>query len=157
VNHADPSALARLAGAARDTPVRPRRRVFAGQPSQVGQVRRFVRRALATDGAADDAALLASELAANAIQHTATGSGGTFEVIICQCPATVRISVTDAGAATTPALAPTGQLTASGRGLAIVHAVAQRWGHAGDQHGRTVWFELDSPVTAPCACSSADE
>ena len=93
-----PDLAALLAGPAR---ARPRRRVFTGHPAQVACVRQFVRRTLAASPAADDAELLTSELAANAIQHTASGSS-TFEVVICRRPATARIAVIDAGAPTVP-------------------------------------------------------
>jgi Histidine kinase-like ATPase domain len=150
---------------------RPLRRVFPGDPGQVAHARRFVRRALAgdrpaghcpahdgladdglaDDGLADDAALLVSELAANAIAHTATGDGGSFEIIVCQRPGTVCVLVTDGGSPGVPTLAPAGDLDASGRGLAIVAALARRWGHQAGRGGRIVWFELDSPVPAASA------
>jgi len=120
---------------------RARRRVFPGDPGQVPHVRWFVRRSLADQGPAD-AALLATELATNAIQHTRTGGGGAFEVVICLHPAIVRICVTDQGSAGAPVLAPAGRESPSGRGLAIVDALARRWGHQAHGHGRTVWFEL---------------
>ena len=126
---------------------RPRRRVFPGDPAQVAPARRFVRRALAGHRAAADAALLTSELATNAICHTASGRGGTFEIVVIRHPAIVRIAVIDAGAPTVPALAAAGSLDASGRGLTLVDALAWRWGHHGNRHGRTVWFELECPAT----------
>jgi anti-sigma regulatory factor (Ser/Thr protein kinase) len=129
--------------------LRPVCRVFAGQPGQVGQARRFVRRVLAAGLLADsgltaDAVLLTSELAANAVQHTASGQGGTFAVTVCPCPPAVRICITDGGAPAGPSVTAPGPLSASGRGLAIVAALASRWGHHAGPGGRTVWFELGS-------------
>lgn len=121
---------------------RPRRRIFPGDPAQVGHARRFVQQALAAYRAATDAALLTSELATNAIQHTATGQGGTFEVIVCQRPATIRIAVLDQGSLTIPEPAPDEGLQISGRGLTLVDTLARQWGQQGNQHGRAVWFEL---------------
>jgi hypothetical protein len=143
---------------------RPVCRVFAGQPGQVVQARRFVRRVLAAgvlaeglatgvfgdglatgvrrDGLAADAVLLTSELAANAVQHTASGQGGTFAVTICPRPPAIRICVTDGGAPTGPSITSPGSQAASGRGLAIVNTLAGRWGHHAGPGGRTVWFEL---------------
>ena len=83
--------------------------------------------------------------ATNAICHTASGQGGTFEIVVIRHPAIVRIAVIDAGAPTVPALAAPGSLDASGRGLTLVHALAWRWGHHGNWCGRTVWFELECP------------
>jgi len=130
---------------------RARRRVFPGDPGQVPHVRRFVRRSLAGRGPAADAALLATELATNAIQHTSTGDSGAFEVVICLHPAIVRICVTDQGSAGAPVLTPAARESPSGRGLAIVDALARRWGHQANGIGRTVWFELDSAGAAPGA------
>jgi serine/threonine-protein kinase RsbW len=135
-----PDLAALLAGPAR---ARPRRRVFTGHPAQVACARQFVRRTLASL-AADDAALLTSELAANAIQHTAS-CGTTFEVVICHRPATARIAVIDAGAPTVPTPASPGSLDTSGRGLALVEALSRQWGYQGNRHGRAVWFEIDCP------------
>jgi hypothetical protein len=77
-----------------------------------------------------------------AVQHTASGQGGTFAVIICSRPPAVRICVTDGGAPTGPSVATPGPLTTSGRGLAIVDALASQWGHHAGPSGRAVWFEL---------------
>ena len=146
---------------------RPRRRVFPGHPAQVAHARRFVQRTIAQRTVAPhhpaaDAALLTSELATNAVQHTASGAGGTFEIVIWQRPATVRIAVIDAGAPSIPAPRAAGDppssggpptcggppsssdLPASGRGLALVEALARQWGQHGNRHGRAVWFELDA-------------
>jgi anti-sigma regulatory factor (Ser/Thr protein kinase) len=142
---APPVAAAPPASAAAGGP-RPVCRVFAGQPDQVVQARRFVRRVLAAgilpDGLAADAVLLTSELAANAVQHTASGQGGTFAVTICPRLPAIRVCVTDGGAPTGPFVTSPGSLAASGRGLAIVDALASQWGHHAGPGGRTVWFEL---------------
>src|SRR5258708_5401036 len=56
-------------------------RVFPGTPDQVAKVRRFLRSQLAGHPALDDAILAASELASNAIAHSASGhQGGMFAV-----------------------------------------------------------------------------
>jgi hypothetical protein len=55
-----------------------------------------------------------------------------------------RIEVTDAGGSTRPAIPGAGiDLNGDGgRGLRIVDALADVWGHDGDGTGRTVWFEI---------------
>ena len=80
--------------------VRPRRRVFPGRPDQVRHARRFVERALDGCPVTDTAVLLTSELASNAVQHTATRDGGSFEVIACRALAAAAVAVIDDGAAT---------------------------------------------------------
>ena len=129
------------------------RRSFAGQPDQVAQARHFVQGALLGCPAAADAVLLTSELATNAVQHSATGRGGAFVVAICHAPGRVRVTVADGGSATHPAVAPAAdELACSGRGLLLVDVLADRWGYASDldhpaadRAGGTsgaVWFEL---------------
>ena len=70
-------------------------RAFPGHPDQVAEARHFAARALASCPAAADVVLLTSELATNAVQHSATGHGGTFGVAISHSPGRVRVSVTD--------------------------------------------------------------
>jgi Histidine kinase-like ATPase domain len=89
-----------------------------------------------------DAVLLTSELVTNTLQHTATGTGGDFEVIACHGPDRITVTVTDDGSPGWPELAPRAALATSGQGLMLVEALADRWGHHGNQRARTVWFEL---------------
>jgi anti-sigma regulatory factor (Ser/Thr protein kinase) len=109
------------------------RRSFAGQPGQVAQARHFVQAALAGCPALADAVLLTSELATNAVQHSASGRGGAFVVAICHAPGRVRVTVTDDGSATRPIMAPEPEeLAVSGRGLVLVDCLADRWGYASE-------------------------
>lgn len=124
---------------------RPRRRVFPGRPDQVGCARRFISGVLGGCPAGPDAVLLTSELVTNALQHTATGTGGDFVVVAGHGPGRLRVTVTDDGSSGTPALGSRTPLATSGQGLVLVTALAARWGHHGDEHGRSVWFELDCP------------
>jgi len=118
-------------------------RIFAGRRDQVGPARRFVRKALATCPSANDAVLLTSELAANAVLHTASGEGGSFSIAVRHTGALVRVEVTDGGSATAPTVGPVGSLGLSARGLVLVSLVAARWDHEGRPSARLVWFELD--------------
>jgi anti-sigma regulatory factor (Ser/Thr protein kinase) len=119
------------------------RRSFAGQPDQVAQARHFVQGALAGCPALADAVLLTSELATNAVQHSATGRGGAFVVAISHAPGRVRVTVTDGGSATRPIVAPEPEeLAVSGRGLLLVDVLADRWGYAS---------ELDHPAASSAA------
>jgi anti-sigma regulatory factor (Ser/Thr protein kinase) len=125
-------------------------RIFPGRPEQLRHARRFVRAAIEAHPRMDDAVLLASELAANAIQHTATSHNGTFEIIICALPGSIRIAVIDAGSPFIAAPVPASSLSTAGRGLALIQALAQQWGYHGNQHSRAVWFQLDEPSGRPC-------
>jgi len=89
----------------------------------------------------DDAALIAAELLANAAQH------GSPPVVVCVRPVgegKVRIEVSDASprSPVRPTLS-TGNMT--GRGLALVEALSDRWGVDRDgESGKTVWSELSA-------------
>ena len=115
--------LTQLAGQGARLVASPRRRVFPGHPDQVRQARRFVARALDGCPAADDAVLGVSELASNAVQHTRSGQGGRFQVLVWRGRASACAAVIDDGA-----------------------------GPAGPHPGRMVREGWPSPVTA-CASS----
>jgi anti-sigma regulatory factor (Ser/Thr protein kinase) len=125
--------------------VRPKTRIFPGQRDQVAHARKFVGRVLDGNPLADDAALLTSELATNAVLHTASGQDGTFAVAVRQHADRVRVEVWDAGAATAPVVRSPDQQREHGAGLGLVESIAARWGHLGDGDGRVVWFELEPP------------
>jgi anti-sigma regulatory factor (Ser/Thr protein kinase) len=127
-------------------------RVFKGEPEQVPAARAFVAAALAGCPARETLSACASELAANAVAHTASGAGGVFAVEVSR-PANgvALVAVTDLGAPGEPAVRPRNaghEFAESGRGLALVAACSSRWGYreAGDGRGRTVWAEATWPV-----------
>lgn len=124
-----------------------------GLASMVPVARLFVRAFLEGNLLADDAELITSEYAANAIRHTAAGQGGTIEVAVAVTPGLVRVEVTDRAPtgpvpARRPAPGPVPRVTLaggddeSGRGLMLVDAIAWRWGHDGVAGHRTAWAEL---------------
>jgi anti-sigma regulatory factor (Ser/Thr protein kinase) len=117
--------------------------VFPGRHDQVARARTFVRAVLGPVPVLDDAVLLVSELCANALLHTASGHGGTFEVAIYPRSFSVRVEVRDGGAAQPPEVRqPADTCAEDGRGLGLVELLADRWGHSGDPDGRSVFFEL---------------
>ena len=71
------------------------RRVFPGEGSQLGVLRRWLASLLPQCPARDDVTLVASELGTNAIVHTASGRGGWFAVEITWHRAVVRVAVAD--------------------------------------------------------------
>jgi anti-sigma regulatory factor (Ser/Thr protein kinase) len=84
-----------------------------------------------------EAILLVSELATNAVLHGRT----EFEILAKLSPSRLRIEVADGNARTpSPVMVPT--RSTSGRGLAIVQQVSSAWGVEQHETGKIVWFEL---------------
>jgi len=108
----------------------------------VALVRQWLYATLGACPAADDGVLLVSELATNALTHSASGRGGALTVTVFHRSGDVRIEVADQGGRWPTATAGDG---VHGRGLVIVGSLARAWGVTGDDSGRTVWFELDCP------------
>jgi anti-sigma regulatory factor (Ser/Thr protein kinase) len=146
--------LTQLAGQGARLVASPRRRVFPGHPDQVRQARRFVARALDGCPAAADAVLGVSELASNAIQHTRSGQGGRFQVLVWRGHASACVAVIDDGARCGPAAQAhrPGDLAETGHGLRVVAGLAAGWGHQdlarSGLPGRAVWFHLAWPPEA---------
>jgi hypothetical protein len=87
---------------------------------------------------ADDAALVVTELAANAVVHAHTG----FTVDLAADPDVLRISVRDASPLS-PGAGAGGLPAAPLHGLGAVDALASRWGVEPLGHsGKCVWVEL---------------
>lgn len=146
-------------------------RVFAGLANQVREARHWLAGLLAGQfppgrrpagrrpadrrpaghPAADDALLALSELATNAVIHSKSGNlGGTFRVRASISEAMIRIEVSDDGGAWQWARQDGDD--ASGRGLAIVGAIAHDWGITGDTAGRTAWCVIGAGCAGPgCA------
>lgn len=111
---------------------------------EVGRARRWTRDILGDSPYADDAALIVTELGANALLHTTSGdTAGTFHVSLALTDQLVSISVTDTGGTkTTPQVEhPTDEET-HGRGLGMVTALAHRVETHGDHNGHTVTAHL---------------
>lgn len=90
----------------------------------------------------DDALLVTSELAANAITHAESAC----KIRISRTPSSVRIDVIDAGSGT-PEPQPPSSTSEHGRGLHLVDAITSAWGLddiPGD--GKVVWAELARPA-----------
>jgi anti-sigma regulatory factor (Ser/Thr protein kinase) len=125
-------------------------RVFPGRPDQIAHARDFTRRVLRPCPVLDEAVLLVSELATNAIEHTATADEGSFHETIYQGDSSLLIAVTDDGSDNVPRPGHQADtLAESGRGLELVELIADRWDHCGDGQGCTVWFELSWKQSEP--------
>jgi anti-sigma regulatory factor (Ser/Thr protein kinase) len=85
--------------------------------------------------AREEAALVATELAANAVLHADSG----FSVLVVAGAGVVRIAVHDA-VPIDPALL----VVRPSRGLGLVAAVSRDWGVDVTTRGKTVWAEIDA-------------
>ena len=117
--------------------------------------RAAIRQALAAWGMDDpsgDAELLASELVANAAEHT--GSQQIGFVLRRHTGRDGRAGFTCEVTDTSPALPRPRLARASderGRGLALVTALAATSGVRAEATGKTTWFTLTLPATCPAA------
>jgi len=93
--------------------------------------------------AADDAALVVSELVTNSVRADARRVTLAVEVH----HARLRVEASD-DAVGVPAMIPAGPSDTHGRGLHIVDAVSGDWGVRAEPLGKTVWAELPMPIDA---------
>jgi len=114
---------------------------FSAARGAPGQARRMVVAALRRRGYGDtlvqDAALVLTELSANAVLH----AGSPFSVSVSSEDSTLRIAVGDSrpldGVSASHGLIPH-----PGRGLGLIEAVSACWGTAAVSGGKIVWAEL---------------
>jgi CheY-like chemotaxis protein/anti-sigma regulatory factor (Ser/Thr protein kinase) len=115
--------------------------------SSVADARRFVKARLHEWGIGeplDDALLVVSELAANALTHAES----SYSIRLSATRHVLRIEVDDSGAGT-PEPQPLTEDEEHGRGLHLVDALAASWGmEAAESGGKRVWAELALPVGA---------
>lgn len=134
--------------------------MLAAQPASVSAARRFVRKVL-TDAAApvglvDDAALVVTELVANAVLH----AGGPIQLLtaVAEDAASVRIEVADSSPVP-PVLREYGTAASTGRGLTLVARLSTAWGVERADAGKRVWVELshgsEREVSAPTSTIAA--
>ncbi|MER6174187.1 ATP-binding protein [Streptosporangium sp. NPDC001681] len=138
---------------------------FSATTDQVRPARTFVADILGDDHPLrDDAILLTSELATNAVEHSArptdaeptdaepTGAGTAditpgdrpreFVVTVAFTPHGVIVTVQDPGSAQIPRTRTPRPNATGGRGLLLVNELATRWGFHRDPTGTVIWFEL---------------
>ncbi|MEV7870383.1 ATP-binding protein [Streptomyces sp. NPDC088124] len=122
-------------------------------PSSVGLARLELRKALAgwgLSGLEDSAALILSELLTNAARHARVSPGREIETRYLAESDGLRIEVHDASCVRPVPRAPDPEAP-DGRGLAIVDALADRWGVGARDGGvgKVVWATLSPPGTGP--------
>jgi len=117
--------------------------VFPGSADQVQDVRATLEKVLAGCPMADDAVLIASEMATNALLHSRSREpGGSFTVRAEIHPDDyLWLEVEDGGGPWTEHPRVDGR----GHGLKIVAALSSDWGVEGDELARVVWARFDWP------------
>lgn len=112
----------------------------------VARVRAFVAdevQAMDRPALVDDAKLVASELAANAMLH----AGGVAAVRVVEVGETIRIEVHDRSRQP-PLVARPSAEAMTGRGLRLVASISRGWGAEPTDDGKLVWAELDEGTPA---------
>jgi len=119
--------------------------------AQVATARRFVTGLLEDSPRRDEAELLVSELAGNAVKYSPSQFGGKFTVRLQRKSGWTRIEVISFGTGHWELeIAETDDDSAeSGRGLGIAFLIADRMGHTFDGEHDTVWVEFDEPTSPP--------
>jgi Histidine kinase-like ATPase domain len=122
-------------------------RTYSAEPNQVGWARRALTRVLGDHPFIDDATLIASEFATNAVLHSASRNGGKFTLRLEIHPGYVRIEVEDAGGPWNPVKYTDGRP----HGFDVIEAIVGtgNWGIDGDAAGRVAWAALGGPLDRP--------
>jgi PAS domain S-box-containing protein len=144
--HSDDSALLAVwTGAAERRPDDDVHLHLAGHLSEVARARHLaVELAAATGVDVDDAALLVTELATNALRH---GGPGVDLWLRPVDGGGLRVELVDGRPGALPGITVPDADAEGGRGLLLVSALARSWGSERLTAGKRVWFEL-GPVPA---------
>jgi anti-sigma regulatory factor (Ser/Thr protein kinase) len=113
-------------------------------PAAAGQARHALARAsgVLLERLGRNGLLLLTELVNNAVIHGSSSQADEVSVAVRESSASVRVEVRDDGPGFSWRHPPEERERASGYGLVLVEAVADRWG-IDTSTGRTcVWFEL---------------
>ncbi|WP_371662413.1 ATP-binding protein [Streptomyces sp. NBC_00280] len=103
----------------------------------------------------DPARQIVAELAANAVTHGRV-PGRDFRLTVYVIATTLRIEVTDTCGDRPPCPQPPSDDAEFGRGLALVEALADRWGWGpGLRPRKTVWAEIDVAPEPDSPCPGA--
>ncbi|MEU6575860.1 ATP-binding protein [Streptomyces sp. NPDC046805] len=130
-------------------PRKPWNLAFTAEPAEVAVLRRTMRLHLGIWGLhhiADEAQLCVSELVSNVINHVGRGTLATLAVSMSGTR--LRIEVHDPDTRALPTLmdaVPDGE---TGRGLALMDALADRWGVQLHPERKVTWCELTTGLTS---------
>jgi anti-sigma regulatory factor (Ser/Thr protein kinase) len=119
--------------------------VVPSVPQSVARIRRHAAACAAAHPGVDldTLLLLVSEVATNALVH----GSGDVRVRVLAAGDRLRVEVDD-GSGSMPAPREARDDAEGGRGLALVQALATRWGADPRTGGKTVWFELSAAVAS---------
>jgi anti-sigma regulatory factor (Ser/Thr protein kinase) len=128
-------------------------RVVDADPRGAGQIRNWIRSAIARHGCPvdlDDAVLVTDELFVNALMHGPPS--GRVLVGYCLWREGARIAVCDAGGVSTrPELRQADAGTEGGRGLHLVQELSAQWGSFQWPGAQVVWCDFGRPLHAPAS------
>ncbi len=123
------------------SPPAARRTTLGATPATARSARRQVRRVLGEHGVNEKvtgvAELLTSEVVTNALLHARSASS----LCVFVWPTVIRVEIEDPSSLL-PTPRQAGLEAVSGRGLAILSALAQSWGVEPGPRGKRVWFEI---------------
>ncbi|MDT9700791.1 ATP-binding protein [Streptomyces sp. P17] len=123
---------------------------FTAEPAEVAALRRVMRLHLGIwglHGTVDHAQLCMSELVTNVITHTGHGTPATLAVSMSGTH--LRIEVHDPDTRALPTLLDADPESEGGRGMALVDAVADRWGVQLRPDRKVTWCELATGLSTP--------
>ncbi|MFF9811229.1 ATP-binding protein [Streptomyces coeruleorubidus] len=123
---------------------------FTAEPVEVAALRKTMRLHLGMWGLqdiTDEAQLCVSELVANVVTHVGHGTPATLAVSVRGTH--LRIEVHDPDTRALPVLRDLSTESLEGRGMALVDAVADRWGVLLRPDRKVTWCELATKLTAP--------
>lgn len=118
---------------------------FTAEPEEVSALRRILRLHLGLWGlheVTESAQLCVSELVSNVITHVGRGTPATLSVSMNG--AYLRIEVRDPDPRALPTLIIPPSESETGRGMALIDAVAHRWGVHLLAHQKVTWCELST-------------
>lgn len=123
---------------------------FTAEPTEVAALRRIMRLHLGLWGlqeVVEDAQLCVSELVSNVIKHVGPGTPATLAVSMNGVH--LRIEIHDPDTRALPVLLDAIADSEAGRGMALVDAVAERWGVLLLADQKVTWCELATGPKLP--------
>ncbi|WP_371629315.1 ATP-binding protein [Streptomyces sp. NBC_00341] len=123
---------------------------FLAEPEEVAGLRRVIRLHLRLWGLSevvDAAEICVSELAANVITHVGEGTPATL--VVEMNGTHLRVALRDPDTRVLPTLVHAGPDDESGRGMALLDAVSDRWGVILGAESKLVWCDLATSLSTP--------